>query len=147
MAFDQAVEDIHVAKHQAGLLGGHHDVFATQLFAGTRGHEQRDNLVEILVGALAQVTGSTIDVGQAQLGLGHAVIAGHAGGGRVEALAVAQAGLTARASTLLGAVHAPALGFLLGAAKQEDRGDQQQAGGQDADAEQCHVGHSVGVSG
>jgi hypothetical protein len=69
MAFHQAVEHVHVAEHQAGLLRRHHDVFAAQLLAGAGGHEQRDDLVEILGGALAEIAGAPVGVGQAEFGL------------------------------------------------------------------------------
>ncbi|MNI45262.1 hypothetical protein D3C73_996810 [compost metagenome] len=145
MTLDQPVEDIHVAKHQAGLFRCHDDVFATQLFAGAGGHEQRNDLVEILGRALAQVAGRAINIGQPQFGLldrlTHARL--RAGVGHGHAI-LAQHRLTTLAAGRLGAIEAAALGLLLGTAKQEDRSDQQQAGGQDADAQQCRVGHSLG---
>ena len=57
---------------------------------------------------------------------------------------IAQHRLATLAAGRFRAFHATPLGLLLRTAKQEDRSDQQQAGGQDADAQQCRVGHSIG---
>ncbi|KAG0923638.1 hypothetical protein G6F31_019430 [Rhizopus arrhizus] len=145
MGLHQAVEDIHVAKHQAGVFGRDHDVLAAQLLAGAGGHEQRDDLVEVLGGALAEIAGPGVGVGQAEFGL--LAFAAHArfdpAIGHGDAI-LAHHRLAALATAWLRAFHAAPLGRLLRTAKQEDRGDQQQAGGQDADAQQCRVGHSIG---
>jgi hypothetical protein len=144
MAFHQAVEHVHVAEHQAGLLGRHHDVFAAQLLAGAGGHEQRDDLVEILGGALAEIAGARVGVGQAEFGL--LAFRPMPGSTRPSATTTPSSPSTgSRRSPLVGsALPRGAPGLLLRTAKQEDRGDQQQAGGQDADAQQCRVGHSIG---
>lgn len=145
MAFHQTVEHVHVAEHQAGLLRRYHDVFAAQLLAGPGGHEQRNDLVEILGGALAEIAGARVGIAQAEFGLfafrAHArfdAAIGH------DNAVLAQYRFAALAAGRFRAFHAASLGLLLRTAKQEDRGDQQQAGGQDADAQQCRVGHSIG---
>ncbi len=145
VAFHQAVKHVHVAEHQAGLLGRHHDVLTTQLLAGPGSHEQGDDLVEILGGALAEITGARVGFAQTKFGLlafrAHARFDAAIGHGDA---VFAQYRLAALAAGRFRAFHATPLGLLFRTAKQEDRGDQQQAGGQDADAQQCRVGHSIG---
>ncbi|MNV10892.1 hypothetical protein D3C71_1014350 [compost metagenome] len=149
MAFHQTVEHIHVAEHQAGLLGGNDDVLPAQHFAGTRGHIQRHDLVEILAGAFAQFAGAgRVGVGQAKLGLADAFIVAQIRRrpvtlGVVDSAQHRFAALDALAGFSCGRLLALALRGPAGTPEQENRHDQQQSGKQNADAQQCHVGHTL----
>src|SRR4249919_126462 len=55
MAFDQPVEDVHVAVDEAGLLGGDDDVRAAQCFPGAHGDVQGHDLLEVFAGPASEV--------------------------------------------------------------------------------------------
>src|SRR5690606_38974030 len=86
-------------------------------------------------------------IGKAEFGLPAAVV-GLRVGSTVRVVTTRPAQHRLATLRLVGAglagIDAASLVLLLRTAKQEDRGDQQQAGGKDADAQQCGVGHSKG---
>ena len=46
LSVDQAMEDVHVAEHEAGLLGRHHQIAAAQSLTRSRCHEQGHDAIE-----------------------------------------------------------------------------------------------------
>src|SRR5690606_2515144 len=150
MAFDQAVEHVHVAVGQGGLLGGDHVVRAAQLVARLGRDVQGHDLVELVADPASRVAARSRIAGvvQAEIGL-HPLVAGTGADdvvlrqqlaqGRLDPASVATRLARPRARTL----EAPALPRPRRAAEEVDRTDKHDAGNDDRDPQHPRVGHSL----
>src|SRR5690606_23595284 len=112
-----------------------HDVRPAQPVAGLGGDVQRDDAVELVGGALAQLALRRAAAGQLQF-----LLAGLLAVPAFREL-IAQRRLPAPAVLRAVARQAPALPVPAPAAEEDDRAEQQRHRNRDADAKQGHVGH------